>query len=115
MTSPNLALTVFRLEPKPTSTDQPALSTESLNNLNRLFYGRISARDDILLTQTVLNGIFCIRFAVGAALTRETHIQQAYELLTQEAELTIVAWEQAAIEEASLANGQLETAVVEVS
>jgi aromatic-L-amino-acid/L-tryptophan decarboxylase len=94
VTPPSLALTVFRLVPKPTS-----LSTNSLNSLNRLFYDRISGRDDILLTQTVLDGVFCIRLAVGAARTDSIHIQKAYDLLSKEAELTIETWEQPTVEE----------------
>lgn len=90
---------MFRLNPKPISSGQPVLSEDSLNNLNRLFYGRISARDDIMLTQTVLNGVYCIRLAVGAARTNETHIKQACDLLHKEAELAIEAWEQSIIEE----------------
>ncbi|EGO00872.1 hypothetical protein SERLA73DRAFT_178838 [Serpula lacrymans var. lacrymans S7.3] len=90
---PSLALTVFRLEPQ--TTKQP-LSAELLNNLNRLFYGRISARNDILLTQTVLNGTFCIRFAIGAARTTEEHIKQAFDILSAEAELTLKHWEEPA-------------------
>ncbi|RDB24903.1 Tyrosine decarboxylase 1 [Hypsizygus marmoreus] len=93
VTPPSLALSVFRIEPKRNSPDQVALSTESLNSLNRLFYGRISARDDILLTQTVLNGVHCIRFAVGAARTESSHIQAACDLLHTEAKLAIEAWE----------------------
>ncbi|KAG5645416.1 hypothetical protein DXG03_006240 [Asterophora parasitica] len=99
VTPPSLALTVFRLDPKPKSPDQPALSTESLNNVNRLFYGRISTRDDILLTQTVLNGVHCIRLAVGAARTESVHIQKACDLLHKEAQLTLEAWEQTTLEE----------------
>jgi len=86
VTPPSYALTVFRLEPK-SDVSQP-LNTESLNNLNKRFYNRISARNDILMTQTQLNGIFCIRFAVGAVRTHETHIQHAFDLLCAEAELT---------------------------
>jgi aromatic-L-amino-acid decarboxylase len=85
VTPPSYALSVFRLDPK---GNQP-LDTESLNELNRLFYGRISARNDVLLTQTELNGIFCIRFAVGSARTEESHIRRAFDLLCAEAELTI--------------------------
>jgi aromatic-L-amino-acid/L-tryptophan decarboxylase len=85
VTPPSYALSVFRLDPK---GNQP-LDTGSLNELNRLFYGRISARNDVLLTQTELNGIFCIRFAVGSARTEESHIRQAFDLLCAEAELTI--------------------------
>ncbi|KAF8160873.1 aromatic-L-amino-acid decarboxylase [Crassisporium funariophilum] len=96
LTEPSLALTVFRLSPKPASADQPALSIDSLNELNRMFFGRISARDDIMLTQTSLNGVFCIRFAVGAARTTEVHIQQAYQILTKEAKALLETWEQTA-------------------
>ncbi|KIM79842.1 hypothetical protein PILCRDRAFT_10021 [Piloderma croceum F 1598] len=89
VTPPSYALSVFRLEPK--GIEQS--NVESLNNLNRLFYERISARSDILLTRTELNGIFCIRFAVGAARTDETHIQRAFDLLCTEAESAIRTFE----------------------
>lgn len=68
------------------------ISTESLNDLNRAFYAGISARDDILLTQTILNGVFCIRFVVGAVRTDESHVRKAYELLNEEADAAIKAW-----------------------
>jgi aromatic-L-amino-acid/L-tryptophan decarboxylase len=87
---PSYALSVFRLEYE----GSQKLGSESMNDLNRLFYDRILARNDILLTQTQLNGIFCIRFAVGAARTDETHIQKAFELLCAEAALTISAFEE---------------------
>ena len=101
VTPPSLALTVFRLKPKPTSLKQSALSTDSLNNLNKYFYDRISGRDDILLTQTVLDGVFCIRLAVGAARTNSVHIQKAYDLLNKEAKIAIETWEQSTVEELS--------------
>jgi aromatic-L-amino-acid/L-tryptophan decarboxylase len=89
VTPPSYAMSVFRLEPK--GIEQS--NVVSLNNLNRLFYERISARSDILLTRTELNGIFCIRFAVGAARTDETHIQRAFDLLCTEAESAIRTFE----------------------
>lgn len=101
VTPPSLALTVFRLEPKPKSPEQPAFSLESLNNLNMLFYGRISARHDIYMTQTVLNGVHCIRLAVGAVRTESVHIQHAFEILQKEAKLALEAWKQTTLEEAS--------------
>jgi aromatic-L-amino-acid decarboxylase len=88
---PSYALSVFRLVPP---GYQP-LNTKLLNSINKLFYGRISARSDILLTQTQLNGIFCIRFVVGAARTNQTQIQRAFELLCAEAEVTIRTFEEA--------------------
>ena len=94
VTIPSLALTVFRLVPDSETDDQPALSLESLNELNRLFYGRISARNDIMMTQTTLDGIFCIRFVTGATRTREVHVLAAYDILRKEAETTLEMWAQ---------------------
>jgi len=92
VTQPSLALTVFRLVPQSKSDDQPALTLEFLNDLNRLFYSRISARHDIMLTQTSLDGIFCIRLAVGATRTTEVHIRAAYDAIYKEAETTLEIW-----------------------
>ena len=94
VTQPSLALTVFRLVPQPETDNQPTLALESLNDLNRLFYGRISARNDIMLTQTSLNGIFCIRLAVGATRTTEVHVRAAYDLICKESEATLEIWAQ---------------------
>lgn len=94
VTQPSLALSVFRLVPQSEADDQPALSLESLNDLNRLFYGRISARNDIMMTQTNLNGIFCIRFVTGATRTTEAHVRAAYDILCKEAETTLEMWAQ---------------------
>ena len=59
-----------------------------------MFYGRISARSDIALTQTDLNGIFCIRMAVGTERTSEDHIRRAYNILCQEAKIVLEEWEE---------------------
>lgn len=91
VTQPSLALTVFRLIP-PEADDKLPLALESVNDLNRLFYGRISARDDIMLTQTTLNGIFCIRLAVGATRTTEAHVCTAYDVICKEAEIALEIW-----------------------
>ncbi|CAA7259160.1 unnamed protein product [Cyclocybe aegerita] len=96
VTKPSLALTVFRLIPRPVSPDQPKFSLGPLNELNRIFFGRLSARDDIMLTQTSLNGIFCVRLAVGAARTTEEHVQQAYDIVSKEAKVALESWEQTA-------------------
>ncbi|TCD60569.1 hypothetical protein EIP91_009853 [Steccherinum ochraceum] len=88
VTQPSFALTVFRLVPASSaSTD-----TTALNTLNESFYSRISARQDIWLTQTKINGVFCIRFAVGAARTTKEHIDKAWKLLNEEAEIALADW-----------------------
>ncbi|CAE6446326.1 unnamed protein product [Rhizoctonia solani] len=81
--SPDTTTTETRLR-------QPAPS--KANALNRAFYARISARKNILLTQTDLTGTFCIRMAVGTVRTEEKHIQEAFELLVEEAQLTLGEW-----------------------
>ncbi|KAH7883152.1 pyridoxal phosphate-dependent transferase [Phlebopus sp. FC_14] len=88
VTTPCLALSVFRLEPPVAEM----LSLAQMNSLNRSFYARLSARSDIALTQTDLNGVICIRMAIGAERTSEEHIKRAFEVLCEEAKVTIEAW-----------------------
>ncbi|THH26478.1 hypothetical protein EUX98_g7714 [Antrodiella citrinella] len=89
VTEPSFALTVFRLV-VPVAKE----SGESvLNALNESFFARISARPDIWLTQTKINGVFCIRFAVGAARTTKDHIDKAWVLLNEEADAVLANWE----------------------
>ncbi|KAF8828784.1 hypothetical protein HHX47_DHR3000279 [Lentinula edodes] len=90
---PSLALSVFRVNPKPSTLNQATLPEDALNDLNKLFYGRISVRKDIFLTQTVLNGQFCIRLAIGSAFTQDVHIREAFEVITYEGKLTLEAWD----------------------
>lgn len=90
VTAPSLALSVFRLNPCFGATT--AYSLTDINNLNRIFYDKISARRDILLTQTVLNGVVCIRFAIGVLRTEEKHIDQAVKLLQDEGRSAIQEW-----------------------
>jgi aromatic-L-amino-acid decarboxylase len=60
---PSFALTVFRLTAPNGNGD-----LASLNALNRIFHRRLSS-SDLFLTQTDVNGTFCLRFAVGAVRT----------------------------------------------
>ncbi|KJA20004.1 hypothetical protein HYPSUDRAFT_88967 [Hypholoma sublateritium FD-334 SS-4] len=94
VTQPSLALTVFRVSPMPESSNQAALSTQSLNELNRLFFGRLSSKTDIMLTQTTLNGTFCVRLAVGSAHTTEKHVHEAFALVSEEAKIALELWKQ---------------------
>lgn len=79
VTPPSFAMSVFRMQP---IAELPLFSQD---DLTRKLYNRVSARKDILLTQTVLQGVFCIRFAVGAVRTGKKHIDGAYSLLCEEA------------------------------
>ncbi|KAF9232241.1 pyridoxal phosphate-dependent transferase [Melanogaster broomeanus] len=95
VTAPSLTLSVFRLEP-PTSEE---LSLAQLNKLNRAFYARLSARPDIALTRTDLIGTICMRMAVGAERTTDAHIKRAFDVLCEEADVTLKVWEKDADEQ----------------
>ena len=92
---PSLALIVFRLVPPSQAnglvTPSIAKDLTSLNLLNRIFHRRLSL-SDLFLTQTDVNGIFCIRFAVGATRTQEQHIDMAWKVLCAEAEPAMEEW-----------------------
>jgi aromatic-L-amino-acid/L-tryptophan decarboxylase len=91
--TPSFALTVFRLQPSPRTTTNPNLPPlDDLNALNKRFHTCLSQRTDILLTQTVLNGVFCVRFAVGARATEEGDVLKAWEVIKEEGEAAYREW-----------------------
>ncbi|KAF7789995.1 hypothetical protein EIP86_000943 [Pleurotus ostreatoroseus] len=92
VTEPSFALSVFRLKPPSAASLPPESVEESLNELNQSFYRCVTARPDILLTQTKLNGTYCIRFAIGAVRTQKHHIDHAWALLQEEAGVAIAEW-----------------------
>jgi aromatic-L-amino-acid decarboxylase len=92
VTPPSLSLNVFRIFPEATKLDE-----KELDPINRRFFERISFRNDILVTQTLANGIFGIRLAVGAKATQSRHVKAAYDLFVTEAEETLVEWKEGKI------------------
>lgn len=87
---PFLALTVFRLAPK-------SLPHLELNALNRAFYAQLAARSDIAITQTDLNGVFCVRMAIGAEQTMESDIDRALDVIGEEGRATLKEWERPSV------------------
>lgn len=76
--------------PPPLSTNAIGIPTQDMMNaLNQAFYSRLSARNDILLTQTILNGIFCVRFVVGSERTTEDDVCRAVDIILEEAECVV--------------------------
>ena len=122
---PSLALTVFRMVPaawqkeaEQVKIEQPAVSkaadeavvhaaselTESKtpNALTQALWDRLDRRrGELFLSQTSLNGVHCVRFAVGAArtevsvpiidlakrltLAQEEHVRRAFSIMEEEA------------------------------
>ena len=47
-----------------------------------------------MMTQTTLNGIYCIRFVTGATRTTVVHVRAAYDIVCKEAETALEMWSQ---------------------
>jgi len=81
---PSLSLLVFRLVP----AGQHDLSDAELNLLNQQLHNRLSARYDMMLTQTVLHSIereiFCIRLAAGGVNTRWEDVERVWQIVVEE-------------------------------
>ena len=83
VTPPILGLSVLRLTLplalRPAEADAAAVELAT-NDLNRALHKRLSP-DRLFLTQTVLNGTVCVRFAVGAQRTEREHVERAWGLI----------------------------------
>lgn len=88
---PSFALVVFRLL-APSSEDSPPPSLAQLNSLNRTFHHRVSARPDIFIIQTDIEGMYCLRFVPGAERTEDKHIEAAVRLFEEEATDALLDW-----------------------
>lgn len=62
---------------------------EQMDQLNREFLERINETGKVFLTQTTLRGKFVLRMAIGARTTEERHVKEAWELMTEEAEILL--------------------------
>ncbi|KLO11491.1 hypothetical protein SCHPADRAFT_470893 [Schizopora paradoxa] len=85
VTQPSLALSVFHVNAPMDAQD----SISAQNSLTTAVYESLSARKDIQLTQTSVQGLTCIRFAVGAARTEERHIEKAFAIILEETKSAI--------------------------
>lgn len=57
VTQPSFSLSVFRIAPAAV----PKLSAVELNDLSKRYYQRLYERKDLMLTQTDLDGVHCVR------------------------------------------------------
>lgn len=80
---PRLSLTVFRLRRREGSV-------EEVNELNKRFYSSLVAhKNELSLTHTVVNGVYCVRFVCGCPQTKEIHIDMAYRVIESVAKETL--------------------------
>lgn len=71
------ALVCFRLLPRK--------NEDGGNKLNQNLLDAVNASGNMFISHTVLSGKYILRFAVGAPLTEENHINAAWKLLQAEA------------------------------
>ncbi|KAH9072142.1 pyridoxal phosphate-dependent transferase [Lactarius deliciosus] len=85
VTPPSFALTVFRLLPRSATA---AGELDSVNALNRDFYSGLQTRSSLVLTQTLIGEVFCVRFAVGSSRTEQSDIEDAWGVIKETGEST---------------------------
>lgn len=59
------------------------------NEINKRLLENINASGKIYMTHAVIGGIYVIRFAVGASLTEECHVREAWEVIQRHADLLL--------------------------
>ncbi|GAA94257.1 uncharacterized protein L969DRAFT_80335 [Mixia osmundae IAM 14324] len=85
VTSRRWSLVVFRLKARAQE------SAEETNALNAELVERLSQDRSIMLTQTVLSGRTCIRFAIGSPQTQAEHIDEAYTTIRRAADAAVAS------------------------
>ncbi|KAI4319509.1 hypothetical protein MLD38_033097 [Melastoma candidum] len=76
------SLVCFRLAPQNSDEDLR-------NQLNRGLLDAVNSTGKIFISHTVLSGKYVLRFAVGAPLTEERHVSEAWEVIQLEASVIL--------------------------
>ncbi|MED6147516.1 Tyrosine decarboxylase 2 [Stylosanthes scabra] len=63
----------------------PPANSEDINKLNRDLLDSVNSTGSVFITHTVLSGQFILRFAVGAPLTEQRHVDAAWRILQEKA------------------------------
>ncbi|KAF8408813.1 hypothetical protein HHK36_004882 [Tetracentron sinense] len=78
------AMVCFRLIVPP-AMDQNPLDEELANQINAKLLESINASGRVYMTHAVVGGVYMIRFAVGATLTEERHVNVAWKVVQEHA------------------------------
>jgi aromatic-L-amino-acid decarboxylase len=68
-----------RMAPTPVSVG--CFRRKGSNEENQALLERVNESGEVFLSHTVLNGIYCLRLAIGNMATTRDHVQRAWELL----------------------------------
>ncbi len=71
----NLSLVCFRLN--------DSRKEEDLNRLNQHFLENLNQTGKVFLSHTNLRGKYVLRMAIGARMTDERHVKEAWELIQE--------------------------------
>lgn len=72
------ALVCFRVWPSVIGKHKITASERCMNEINSKLLESINGSGSIYMTHTVVDGMFVLRFAVGATLTEESHVVFAF-------------------------------------
>ncbi|CAF1944181.1 unnamed protein product, partial [Brassica oleracea] len=74
------SLVCFRIAPVAVDNDE-----KKCNNLNRSLLDAVNSSGKLLFSHTILSEKFVLRFAIGAPLTEEKHVMEAWKVIQEEA------------------------------
>lgn len=81
----NFATVCFRISPIDVGEDQIITKEEATNNLNAKLLESINDSGKIFMTHAVIGGVYVMRFAVGASLTENRHVNLAWKVVQEHA------------------------------
>ncbi|KAL5987889.1 hypothetical protein ACLOJK_035645 [Asimina triloba] len=84
------AMVCFRLLPPPAANGGGETDLERANELNRKLLESMNAAGRVYMTHAVVGGVYMIRFAVGATLTEERHVNMAWKVIQEHADALLM-------------------------
>ncbi|CBI30965.3 unnamed protein product, partial [Vitis vinifera] len=84
----NFSTVCFRVSPSaiPKRFYQNSNDNEIVNALNSKLLESLNGSGRVFMTHAIVGGVYIIRFAVGASLTEERHVNMAWEVIQQYAD-----------------------------
>ncbi|KAL2474973.1 Tyrosine decarboxylase 1 [Abeliophyllum distichum] len=81
----NFATVCFRISPIEIGKNQIVSKEEAINNFNAKLLESINESGKIYMTHAVIGGVYVMRFAVGASLTENRHVNLAWKVVQEHA------------------------------
>ncbi|XP_031270658.1 tyrosine/DOPA decarboxylase 1-like [Pistacia vera] len=85
----NFAMVCFRVVPSALDKASDDIEEEPVNKFNNELLESINKSGKLYMTHAIVEGIFVIRFAIGATLTEERHVVAAWKVVQQHLEANL--------------------------